>query len=66
MLTKAKGPNVGNKQRKQTLSDTCQTAEMRERGTQQLQEHPAPHGLGHRVLRDPQRASGMKAWLGKS
>lgn len=31
-LTKARGPNGGNRQRKQTLSDTCQTAELRGRG----------------------------------
>lgn len=32
-LTKARGPNGGNRQRKQTLSDAWQTAEVRERGT---------------------------------
>ena len=56
-LTKARGPNVGNRQRKQTLSDPRQTAEMRKREAWQLQEHSAHHGLGHQILRDPLKKS---------
>lgn len=52
---------VGSRQRKQTLSDPCQTAEMRGRETWQLLEHSAPHGLGHRILGDPQKSFGNES-----
>lgn len=60
-LTKARGPNVENRQRKQTLSDPRQIAEMRRREARQLQEHSAPHGLGHQILGDPQKSFGNES-----